>query len=455
MYLRGRPEGDRINLMEAMGWGRYPKTTAELIQPADSRALQKFIASQKKSASCIGRGSGRSYGDSALAEQLVSSRFLDNFLELDQQQNVLRCGAGVKLGDILKICIPRGLFLPVLPGTKAVSVGGAIAADVHGKNHHIDGSFCAHVQRISLVLASGELVTCSEQENPELFRATCGGMGLTGVISDATLSLDSIPSSYINQRSLVANNLAECFEHIEDNADSKYSVAWLDCLATDKNLGRSVLYLGEHAASKNRKTDTMYRESSGLGVPFSIPSFLLNKTTVSSFNASYFGMQKRKKSNTTLGCDNYFFPLDSISNWNRLYGSKGFLQYQFVIPNEGALEGITSVLEKIAEKGKGSFLTVLKKFGDSNENLLSFARSGYTLTLDFKNEPALFPLLEDLDRIVLAHDGRLYLAKDARMSEEVFKASYPNWERFMTIKNKYDPDNRFASLQSNRLGLTQ
>jgi FAD/FMN-containing dehydrogenase len=173
------------------------------------------------------------------------------------------------------------------------------------------------------------------------------------------------------------------------------------------------------------------------------------------FNASYFGVQKRKKSSATLGYDKYFFPLDSISNWNRLYGAKGFLQYQFVIPSESALDGITTVLEKISEKGKGSFLTVLKKFGEANENLLSFPESGYTLTLDFKNEPALFPLLEELDRIVLAHGGRLYLAKDARMSMEVFRASYPNWERFMSIKNKVDPDNRFASLQSNRLGLTQ
>ena len=441
--------------MEVMGWGRYPKTTADLIQPADSQALQKLISSQKKSASCISRGSGRSYGDSALSEQLVSSRFLDNFLELDEPKKTLRCGAGVKLGDILKVCIPRRLFLPVLPGTKAVSVGGAIAADVHGKNHHLDGSFGNYVTSISLVLASGELVTCSEQENAELFHATCGGMGLTGVIVEASLSLVSIPSSYINQRSLVANNLAECFEHIEDNAGSKYSVAWLDCLATGENLGRSVLYLGEHAQSKNRKTDTLYRERSSLGVPFSTPSFLLNKTTMSLFNASYFKLQKRKKSSATLDCDSYFFPLDSISNWNRLYGSNGFLQYQFVIPSDSALEGITTVLEKVSEKGKGSFLTVLKKFGEANENLLSFPKSGYTLTLDFKNEPALFSLLDELDQIVLAHDGRLYLAKDARMSEEVFKASYPNWESFMAIKNKYDPSNRFASLQSNRLGLTQ
>ena len=176
--------------METMGRGRYPKTTAELTEPADSLALQKLIASQKKSDSCIGRGAGRSYGDSALAPQLVGSKYLDSFLALDEERKTLRCGSGVTLGDILQVCIPRGLFLPVLPGTKAVSVGGAIAADVHGKNHHLDGSFCAHVEQISLVLASGEIVSCSERENGDLFHATCGGMGLTGVIVEATLTLD-------------------------------------------------------------------------------------------------------------------------------------------------------------------------------------------------------------------------------------------------------------------------
>jgi decaprenylphospho-beta-D-ribofuranose 2-oxidase len=440
--------------MEAMGWGRYPKTTAELIEPADSHALQKLLGAQKDKRPYIGRGAGRSYGDSALSSKLVSSRFMDSFLALDEQERTIRCGAGTTLDDILRISIPRGLFLPVLPGTSTVSVGGAIAADVHGKNHHVDGSFCQHIEQISLVLASGELVTCSANENTELFHATCGGMGLTGVIVDATLSLAPIASSYIDQRSLVARNLTECFEYIEANADSKYSVAWLDCLASGEKLGRSMLYLGEHAPAKNRKSDRMIRTRSGLGVPFSIPSFLLNKTTMSLFNTGYFSLQTKKKSSATLDYDKYFFPLDSISNWNRLYGAKGFLQYQLVIPGESAFEGITSVLDKVSQAGKGSFLTVLKKFGEANKNLLSFPRAGYTLTLDFKNEATLFPLLEELDRIVLDHDGRLYLAKDARMSEEVFKASYPNWERFMALKQEYDPNNRFASLQSNRLGLT-
>lgn len=440
--------------MEAMGWGRYPKTTAELIEPADSQALQQRIASAKRSAPCIGRGGGRSYGDSALAAQLVTTRFLDSFLSLDAERRTLRCGAGTSLGDILRVCIPRGLFLPVLPGTSAVSVGGAIAADVHGKNHHVDGSFCSHVEQLSLVLASGEAITCSPKENSELFHATCGGMGLTGIIVDATLSLAAIENSAIDQRSLVARNLAECFEHIEANGDSKYSVAWLDCLASGDSLGRSVVYLGEHAAAKNRKRERTVRERSSPSIPFSTPSFLLNKTTMLFFNAGYFAMQKRKKSSARLDYGSYFFPLDSLSNWNRLYGSAGFLQYQFLIPSEGAFEAITSVLERVSEAGKGSFLTVLKKFGEQNQNLLSFPKLGYTLTLDFKNEPALFPLLDELDRIVLDHGGRLYLAKDARMSEQVFKASYPNWERFMTLKQKYDPQNRFASLQSSRLGLT-
>ncbi|MEX0964541.1 MAG: FAD-binding oxidoreductase [Pseudohongiellaceae bacterium] len=440
--------------MEAMGWGRYPKTTAELIEPATVQSLQQLIASQRKSSSCIARGAGCSYGDSALAARLISSRFLDSFLELDEQQRVLRCGAGVTLGDILRISIPRGLFLPVLPGTKQVSVGGAIAADVHGKNHHRDGSFCEHLTQLSLVLASGELVRCSAEENVELFRATCGGMGLTGVIVEASLSLKTIDSSYINQQSLLANNLTECFELIEDNGDSKYSVAWLDCLARGEKLGRSILYLGEHAPARSRRSDRKSRNRSSIGIPFSFPAFLLNKATMSVFNSAYFRLQGAKQRSSILDYDKYFFPLDGISNWNRLYGAKGFLQYQLVIPSENALAGITTVLERISKLGKGSFLTVLKKFGNENNNLLTFPKQGYTLTLDFKNQPTLFPLLDELDRIVLDHGGRLYLAKDARMSEQVFKASYPNWEKFVAIKNKYDPDNCFASLQSNRLGLS-
>ncbi len=440
--------------MEVTGWGRFPKITAEIFEPADSQSLQKFLSSQNKSSKCISRGAGRSYGDSSLAAQLLSSRFLDNFLDLDEDRKTVRCGSGISLGDILKVCIPRGLFLNVLPGTKQVSLGGAIAADVHGKNHHRDGSFCDSVESISLVLASGELVSCSRNENADLFRSTCAGMGLTGVIVDATLTLQKISSTYIKQECLVANNLQESFDLIEANNDSMYSVAWLDCLSQGQELGRSLLYLGEHAEANNRKTDLKFRSRRGLSVPFSTPAFLLNKTTMTLFNNSYFALKKNSSGQSILDYDNYFFPLDNIRNWNRLYGAKGFLQYQFVMPSNSALEGMAAVLKKVADLGMGSFLTVLKKFGEENENLLSFPKQGYTLTLDFKQQPSLFPLLEELDQIVLDHSGRIYLAKDARMSETVFKACYPNWEEFVNIKCKYDPNGRFASLQSDRLGLS-
>lgn len=436
--------------MEVSGWGRFPKTDAEIIEPVDSLSLKKLVLAQKKSDSLICRGAGKSYGDSSLADRIISSRFLDSFLALDEQARTIRCGAGLSLDAILKLCIPRGWFLKVVPGTKFVSVGGAIAADVHGKNHHQDGSFCDHVLNFSLMLASGEITICSEKENSELFHATCGGMGLTGAIVDATISLEKISSTSIRQHSLVANNLAQCFELLEENNDSKYSVAWLDCLARGDKLGRSLLFLGEHEEDGKLR----YTSRKGPSIPFNTPTLFLNKFTMSAFNQLYFNLKKNGKPETTIDYEGYFFPLDNIGNWNRLYGSKGFLQYQFVIPTEAALEGIGKVLKKVSDAGKGSFLSVLKKLGSENRNFLSFPKEGYTLALDFKQEEKLFPLLADLDDIVLDHGGRFYLAKDARMSESTFRAGYPDWEKFMQVKRRVDPVNTFSSLQSSRLGLS-
>lgn len=422
--------------------------------------LKKIVTAQKKSDSLICRGAGRSYGDSSLADKIISSRFLDSFLELNETQNTIRCGAGVSLDAILKLCIPRGLFLKVVPGTRYVSVGGAIAADIHGKNHHVDGSFCNHVQSISLMLASGEIFFCSEHENSELFHASCGGMGLTGIIVDATIVLDKISSTSIQQQSLVANNLRECFDLLEENNSSKYSVAWLDCLSRGNELGRSMVFLGEHvdaSQSKQNSNSTLkYRASRGINIPFSTPGFLINKLSMSIFNKTYFNLKKAGKQKSNVNYNSFFFPLDNIgiANWNKLYGSKGFVQYQFVIPSDAAFEGIQQVLNKVSSAGKGSFLSVLKKFGPENKNLLSFPKEGYTLALDFKREEQIFPLLDELDQIILEHDGRIYLTKDARMSEAVFKAGYSNWEDFLKIKTQFDPSCIFASKQSNRLGLS-
>lgn len=440
--------------MKVHGWGRFPEASAEVLEPVDAEALSKIVTAKKKAGAMIARGAGRSYGDSSLSDVLISSRFLDSFLGLDEESATIRCGAGISLDSVLKVCIPRGWFLPVLPGSKFVSVGGAIAADIHGKNHHLDGSFCDHVVELTLLLASGEVLNCSPQLNAELFHATCGGMGLTGFILDATLSCEQITSVAIKQKLLVAKNLSDCFELLEANSNSKYSVAWLDCLATGDSLGRSVLYLGEHADRADKKTELKHKSRIGPRVPFDTPGFLINKFSMGIFNSSYFNLKKRSRAASIINYDAYFFPLDNIGNWNRLYGSRGFLQYQFVLPSVSALEGISQVLQKVSGAGKGSFLSVLKKFGEENENLLSFPREGVTLTLDFKREKSLFPLLDKLDEIVLSHGGRIYLAKDARMSESVFKASYPKWENFLKIKTKHDPTGIFSSLQSARIGLS-
>ncbi|MFT4862281.1 MAG: decaprenylphospho-beta-D-ribofuranose 2-oxidase [Pseudohongiellaceae bacterium] len=430
-------------------WGRYPQTVANLLEPLNAEAAQRLLNAHGKEDSLIARGAGRSYGDSALAPVVMSSRFLDSFIAFDEVAGVIHCGAGVSLDTILKVAIPKQWFLAVIPGSKFVSVGGAVAADVHGKNHHVDGSFCQYVIELNLLLASGEIISCSPTHNADLFHATCGGMGLTGIICDMKIQLNKVPGVFINRTSIVTDNLQTTFDALEANSAAKYSVAWLDCLAQGEKLGRSAVYLGEHA------TDARFQHKQGLGVnvPFATPAMLLNKYSMSAFNSIYFNLKKITRKSSKTNYDAFFFPLDNIKNWNRLYGGNGFLQYQFVVPTDAAYSAISDILQKVANAGKGSFLTVLKKFGAANKNLLSFPIEGYTLTLDFKREKSLFPLLSELDDIVLASGGRLYLAKDARMSESMFKQGYPQWEAFAELKTQIDPENVFGSLQSQRLGL--
>lgn len=450
--------------MTFSGWGRYPRLESRLIEPISTFEIEKSLGgSGQWGPSIIARGAGRSYGDSALAETLVSTRYLDNFSSLttsDHGHTVLRCASGMSLEKVLETIIPKGLFLPVLPGAKAVTVGGAIAADVHGKNHHIDGSFCDHVESMQVLLATGEIINCNRNAYSELFHATCGGMGLTGIILDAAIKLVPMPSLDIAQRTLVADNLQDCMEFMDEHHESKYSVAWIDCLASGAAQGRSVLYLGEHVdekdareKSKSGRKGLRAIKRSELKIPFDAPSFLLNKYTMMGFNSAYFALQKNRIAPKRIDYDAFFFPLERLRNWNRLYGSKGFLQYQLAVPPESAYACVSAVLSCASQAGKGSFLSVLKKFGKANNNLLSFPIEGYTLALDFKYEDSLFPLLDKLDAIVLAHGGRLYLAKDARMSKACFRQSYAQWERFAELKQKLDPRGQFSSLQSRRLGL--
>lgn len=456
--------------MTTSGWGKFPTTNAHISSPTSAAELERLLShSPDARHASIARGAGRSYGDSALADHLISTRYLDNFLGLDTSERgemVLHCASGLSLEQVLNTVVPKGLFLPVLPGAKAVTVGGAIASDVHGKNHHIDGSFCDHVDSFRLLLASGEILNCSRTQNAELFKASCAGMGLTGILLDAKLRLRSLPSTSLSQTALVAENLQHCMELMDIHAQSPFSVAWIDCLATGESMGRSVLYLGdftpqEESYPATHKEETQQRSKRAelksrteINIPLHAPSFLLNRYTMSGFNSGYYALKKLLPSDSTVDYDSFFFPLERLKNWNRLYGRRGFLQYQFVVPCETAFDAISSVLNTAAKAGKGSFLSVLKRFGKGNENYLSFPFDGYTLALDFKLETSLFPLLEKLDDIMLQHGGRLYLAKDARMSTELFRKTYPNWERFMEIKAKYDPEGFFSSLQSRRLGLS-
>lgn len=457
--------------MNISGWGRYPKIESECCYP-NLPGLVNWVVAQTKeqtdtqidvanhqTSNVIARGLGRSYGDSSLASTTVISSNLNHFIDFNEQTGELTCEAGVSFAEILKVFAPKGWFLPVTPGTQFVTVGGAIASDVHGKNHHIDGTFCEHVTSLNLCLASGEVIECSKIHHPHLFRATCGGMGLTGVIVQATFTLKPIETAYITEITYKTVNLEQTLAKFEEHDSATYSVAWIDCLATGKSLGRSLLMLGEHATTTELQESQEESEvlnvakASKLNMPFDFPAFTLNSFSVKVFNALYYGKVRQPQSQRFVHYAPFFYPLDSIQNWNRMYGKNGFVQYQFVIPKSAGLVGLTEILSEIANSKRGSFLAVLKVFGKGNDNYLSFPEEGYTLALDFKMDNTLLDFLKTLDDIVLHYGGKLYLTKDARMDEQMFKQSYPQWQEFQKIRHQYDAHKVFNSLQSTRLGL--
>lgn len=434
--------------MELCGWGRHPVIDAEVSYPSSRSAAVAAVAARAP-APMIARGMGRSYGDSALAARVVSARYLNLLLDFDPAGGTVRCGAGVTLAELLEVFVPRGWFLPVTPGTRFVSVGGAIGADVHGKNHHGRGCFSECVVRLQLVIASGEVLACSREEHPELFQATCGGMGLTGVILEATLQLEPLANAYVDERTVKCANLEEALATFESCRGSTYSVAWIDCQATGSRTGRSLVMLGAPAASGT--LDAPGRRQ--LSVPVDLPGRLLNAHTIRAFNALYYHRVRARPSSRRLHYEAFFYPLDRLENWNRLYGKGGFTQYQFVIPRAAGRAGVSAILRKIAGSGRGSFLAVLKLLGPENANPLSFPMEGYTLALDFKLEPGVFELLDELDARVFDHGGRIYLAKDCRLDAAGFRRGYPRWEAFQAVRERYGARGKFGSLQSVRLGL--
>ncbi len=435
------------------GWNRFPVQSCELERP------ERYAALQPTADSVIARGQGRSYGDAALNEnrRVLLTERINRMLEFDAESGILRAEAGVTLAEILEVIVPKGWFLPVTPGTKFVSLGGCVAADVHGKNHHHEGSFGDHVLSIELILADASRVICSPSERSGLFWATVGGMGLTGIIGEVTLKLIPVQSPLIKVHHHAAVNLEQLFRLMQDpDLDDRYSVAWLDSLASGNNLGRGVVMRGHHVelAEFPDKIHGSIKTQRSFSVPFDFPAWMLNRLSISAFNSRYVKREGGRRFPFLSNYDSYFYPLDAIAHWNRMYGKRGFVQYQCVIPDAASFEGIGKLLEELSNSRRPSFLAVLKRLGPQSRGLLSFPMAGYTLALDLPiRNKGLFLLLNKLDEIVLQHGGRVYLAKDARLSAGSFRAMYPRYPEWLKIKNAVDPHNRFSSSLSRRLEI--
>ena len=417
-------------------WGRYPAVGQQAVrcQWPDEVASQ-LSALCAQAGSTLPYGNGRSYGDSCLAasDQLLDLGALDQLLAVDWQQGVLRASAGMTLAQILELAIPRGWFLPVTPGTRFVTLGGAIGNDVHGKNHHRRGTFGCHVRRFGL-LREGQLLECSPTDNPELFAATIGGLGLTGVILWAEISLLAIRSRLIDSQQQRFGNLDDFFAlSAELDPLHEYSVAWIDCLASGRQRGRGAFIAGDHA----QYGDLQPPARQPLSVPLTPPLSLINPLSLRAFNALYWRSHPAQREARRVAHEPFFYPLDRILHWNRIYGRQGFQQYQCVVPEAVASTAIAALLDAIAAAGQGSFLAVLKRCGDiASPGLLSFPLPGTSLALDFPQQPALAGLFVRLDAIVHEAGGRLYPAKDAHMQGTDFRRAYPAWQQLEAMRDR-------------------
>lgn len=441
--------------MKLAGWGNFPTGETDLRYANSAGA----IAAQFCEGTVIARGAGRSYGDAAMGiDKTLNLQGLDRFVAFDPASGELTVEAGVSLHDIVATMLPRGFFPAAVPGTQYVTVGGMIAANIHGKNHHKSGGFGRHVSRLSLLQADGKIVSCSRQENAALFHATLGGMGLTGIVLEASFKLIPVETSYVRQETLVAPDLDSAMAAFEASRDWTYTVAWIDGLASGRSLGRSLFYRGEHAGladldAGQRLAPLAVRRNRRLSVPFFFPGRSLNRATVKAFNALYWWNGSRQRGARIADMGSFFFPLDGVANWNRIYGKRGFIQHQSVIPKPQSRAAVAGMLELIARRGNPSFLTVLKLLGPDDDGLLSFPMEGYTLAIDFPASPDTLDLARELDDIVARHGGRLYLAKDARQARNMADRGYPNLESFRGFRRESGAALKFRSLQSERLGL--
>lgn len=438
--------------IELSGWGRYPRRPCSIATPRDENELATLVGR----GGVVARGNGRSYGDSAIgAAATLDMRRMNRMLAFNKTTGQVVAEAGLLLADIIATFLPLGWFPYVTPGTKFVTLGGAIAADVHGKNHHIDGSFGTFVDWIDIMTADGEIRRASREENFDLFAWTIGGMGLTGVILRAAICLRRVESAWIAQETVPAPSLRDAMDCFDAADDAPYSVAWIDCLASGASLGRSLVMTGEHVRMadlprQHRTHPFQTPAKRRVAVPVDAPAFALNRFSVRAFNALYWKRASRAPRKALVDWDSYFYPLDAILGWNRIYGRRGFVQFQCALPLESSEAGLAALLTETAAAGQGSFLAVLKRFGEQ-QSRFSFPMAGYTLALDFPANAKTLALLDRLDAITIDHGGRFYLAKDARLSAEVLHHADPRADTFRDMRRASGLDRSFASAQSERL----
>lgn len=416
-------------LKNYLSWGRYPKEFPKDVIQFNWRNEKLDLI--HLDANVLPYAYGKSYGDSCLNKggYLIDIKRLNHFIEFDKEKGTLTCEAGVTLDKILKLIVPHNYFLPVTPGTKYISVAGAIANDVHGKNHHVNGTFGCFVQEFELLRSNGDVIKCSKNENFDLFKATIGGLGLTGIITTVKFKLKKIPSEFIDAEFIKFENIDEFFAiNYESEQNYEYTVSWIDCSFPNGNNPRGIYIRGNHSKLEPKEK----RKNKELLIPFPFEVGLMNNFSISLLNSIYFNKQLFKEEKKIVHYNKFFYPLDGVNNWNLVYGKNGFLQYQIVIPFENGAFVIKDMMETIYKFGKKSFMTVLKTFGDiQSPGLMSFPRKGITLAIDFPMDGLdTLELLNRLDEIVREVGGGGYPAKDARMSSKDFKRFYPQWEYF-------------------------
>lgn len=440
------------------GWGRFPVIDATCARPERRREVIETLKS-RAGEPLIAHGLGRSYGDAALLEQgrVILTRRLNCMLDFDAETGWLRCEGGVTIGELVDTFVPRGFFPPVVPGTQHVTVAGALASDIHGKNHHVDGCWSDHVRRVEILTGSGDVVTCDAETEPELFWATAGGMGLTGLILAMEIQLVPIDGPNIEMEAIQVEDLNHFFEVSSESADFTHTVSWVDCVETGPSMGRGIFMRGRHAKSTSATGFNpmgLLGEGMDLDVGWMEANWLLNRLSVSMFNEVYYRHHPGGQQDSVVDIPSFFFPLDVVQNWNRLYGKRGFVQYQFVVPPDPDHEAVSEILDRFSRSGMLSFLAVIKEFGETVHGGLSFPRPGVTLAMDIPNVGReLMTLLDTLDEIVIAAGGRVYLGKDARLAKANFRRMYPGWEKWRDVRDRWDPDGVFQSDLGKRLGL--